>query len=288
MVVSSIKREYLTEEVAKDLLAFSASILAKLNASYFGYDRIFNDGTCVRLTTSPRAVKALLEEHHPITNKIPKSQLNQAKITYFISEESDELDVPKFKDFCKRFDWGSGVEFIERGQGYYDQFWFMSRRGIHQSANVFFSQQADIDEFITRVKAKYADLLQEAAKNRILLPKAVLSNLRGYSAQDVTDEVSKKLSSSRQGRNSKVKLTGRELECVALISTGLTAMEIGEFLDLSVRTVEHYIDRIKDKLGCEKKGQIAAFALKIQKDPAIRLQIQNTISRYLFKSEQET
>src|ERR1700730_14994769 len=47
--------------------------------------------------------------------------------------------------------------------------------------------------------------------------------------------------------------TQREAECVIQILQGKTMNETGEILNLSPRTVEYYLGKIKRKLNCRKK-----------------------------------
>ena len=51
-------------------------------------------------------------------------------------------------------------------------------------------------------------------------------------------------------------LTKRELECAKKLVSGYTAKEIAENLHLSSRTVEVYINSIKNKTGCHFKSQL--------------------------------
>lgn len=50
--------------------------------------------------------------------------------------------------------------------------------------------------------------------------------------------------------------TQREAECVIQILQGKTMNETGEILNLSPRTVEYYLGKIKRKLNCRKKRDI--------------------------------
>lgn len=55
-------------------------------------------------------------------------------------------------------------------------------------------------------------------------------------------------------------LTPRERDCVTWLLRGRTASQIGQELGLSKRTVEHYLDNIKDKWGCHNKQELIDFA----------------------------
>ena len=55
-------------------------------------------------------------------------------------------------------------------------------------------------------------------------------------------------------------LTQREAECMMLLLQGLTMKRIGEQLDLSPRTVEYYLKRIKVRTGCRTKKDLIQYA----------------------------
>ncbi|HAU1150685.1 TPA: PAS domain-containing protein [Legionella pneumophila] len=56
-------------------------------------------------------------------------------------------------------------------------------------------------------------------------------------------------------------LTDREHECVFLLIRGKSAKEIGALLSLSKRTIESYIENIKDKMDCRNKAEILVKAM---------------------------
>lgn len=59
----------------------------------------------------------------------------------------------------------------------------------------------------------------------------------------------------------KYALTSRESECVFLLIRGKTAKEIAALLSLSKRTVESYIENIKNKMDCRNKAEILVKAV---------------------------
>lgn len=61
--------------------------------------------------------------------------------------------------------------------------------------------------------------------------------------------------------HNKYELTNREIECVFLLVRGKSAREIGVLLSLSKRTVESYIENIKNKMDCQNKAEILVKAV---------------------------
>ena len=51
-------------------------------------------------------------------------------------------------------------------------------------------------------------------------------------------------------------LTQREAECMALFLEGYSAKQASAVLEISERTVEYYLERIKLKLNCYSKRQV--------------------------------
>jgi DNA-binding NarL/FixJ family response regulator len=60
-------------------------------------------------------------------------------------------------------------------------------------------------------------------------------------------------------------LSERQLELLRLIGRGHTTNQIAEELELSVKTVEGYIARIKEKLGVATANELLQYAIKFNK-----------------------
>ncbi|GBF81829.1 helix-turn-helix domain-containing protein [Aphanothece sacrum] len=57
-------------------------------------------------------------------------------------------------------------------------------------------------------------------------------------------------------------LSGRELEILELVSTGLTNLEIAEKLEISKRTVDNHISNILTKTKTENRVELVRWALQ--------------------------
>jgi DNA-binding CsgD family transcriptional regulator len=70
-------------------------------------------------------------------------------------------------------------------------------------------------------------------------------------------------------------LTNRQMDCLFYLIRGKTSKEIAEILKLSVRTIEHYVEQIKDKFFCRTKSELI--------DLAISKGFMNVIPKCLYK-----
>ena len=58
------------------------------------------------------------------------------------------------------------------------------------------------------------------------------------------------------GPNGIVSLTKRESECIKLLGTGKSVKEVASVLSISPRTVEFYVNQVKEKTGCYSKSKL--------------------------------
>jgi DNA-binding CsgD family transcriptional regulator len=55
----------------------------------------------------------------------------------------------------------------------------------------------------------------------------------------------------------------RERECLYYLSRAKTAKEISRILNVSTRTIEHYIENIKIKTGISTRTELIAYAISL-------------------------
>lgn len=78
------------------------------------------------------------------------------------------------------------------------------------------------------------------------------------------ENFNKKLKNKYQNKKNELCcLSNREIECLELLINGNTAKMIAAKLNLSVRTIEHYLDNIKTKLNVTSKYQLIDKALTL-------------------------
>lgn len=78
----------------------------------------------------------------------------------------------------------------------------------------------------------------------------------------------------------KIKFTERELTCISYLLNNKTAEETSTLMNISRRTVESYLDNIKDKLNCKNK---VVLIEQLKKDKFLLfLRYQDSSKPYLF------
>ncbi len=119
-----------------------------------------------------------------------------------------------------------------------------------------------------RAGARGYIMKQEASENVIEAVRQVLQG-RLYASKDVTDSLLSRFveGSSQMSIESPVQcLTDRELEVFRLIGEGKSISEIGDRLNLSVKTIGTYRERIKEKLQIKTATELLRYAMKWLED----------------------
>ncbi len=86
---------------------------------------------------------------------------------------------------------------------------------------------------------------------------SLIHSERKYNAMAISAERSYSIGSTTH----KKQLTERESDCIFYLLRGNTIKQIGRCLDISPRTVETYLEKIKNKLGCSHKSEIIEYCL---------------------------
>lgn len=115
-------------------------------------------------------------------------------------------------------------------------------------------------------KAKSVDLFKKADLDPTILPMQEAKNIATTPAKIITSDDIASLKEKlflRQYvlyfRNKPITLSSRELECLTLLANGRTAKEIANTLNISSRTVETHLLKIKNKIGIYRKSDLINF-----------------------------
>lgn len=121
----------------------------------------------------------------------------------------------------------------------------------------------------TLVLHRRGDRAAPGAQSRVLadeIPDAQLVELDGRShlpaigdSESVVAELRRFLGLPRLRRVAPTRLTARQLEVAALVADGLTNRDLAERLDITERSAESHVERIRLRLGFRSRAQVAAW-----------------------------
>jgi DNA-binding NarL/FixJ family response regulator len=124
------------------------------------------------------------------------------------------------------------------------------------------------DEFIYAERALLAGakayLMKDAVSENII--KAVRAVLKGeiFVSDAISNKFLHKIARDKAGTNKTPmeNLSDRELEVFRLIGEGYKASQIAKQLHLSIKTIETYRTRIKEKLGLVNASELLKYSIK--------------------------
>lgn len=225
--------------------------LRRHKLSFFGFDLVSRNGNCLRLASDYRVIEHLHSHRCEITPPIPKEVLSE-KMVYLVPEFGNSLDS-RFDTFKQRFNIGHVIDYIECRGTSYEQFWLFSPLEHNRAVNFYLNRQAEISEFFLTFKKHFEKVLSNVTKNSIDIPFEMIQSSSGIWT-----------GARPEGSRSQLGLTKREEEYLPFILMGLTAMEIAQHLELSKRTVQHYLENIKHKLDSHSKADLIYRILELK------------------------
>jgi DNA-binding CsgD family transcriptional regulator len=143
-----------------------------------------------------------------------------------------------------RFNIDNVIEFVYNdGKGNVEAFGFGTEIGKPNMVNYYFNNLEFLQQFINEYKNNAKDLIIKVSKEPIAVP--------GHN-RILTNPI---ITSPKRD------LTRREIDILKGLYLGLTAKEIAISLNLSHRTVESYIENIKNKTGLSRKTALIKYAI---------------------------
>lgn len=206
----------------------------------FNYYKIYFDGRVVRLSSDSAWTEHYFQNNYLNILAVPKSYLTKP-LNYYIWQIED---CPKvLLDASLNFNTSNGISIAEKHPDYIEYFCFGTTLENRSIINNFYLSNLD-------VLRQYGHYFREQANS--LLRKAE-KNMLQVTNVDVCHADCRPVDIMH---NSLAKLTHRQTDCARLLLQGLRYKQIANELNLSTRTIESYIEDIKDKLQCQNKTEL--------------------------------
>jgi len=252
--------------LADNIAQISEPILSHTDVTAFGHIRLFKDGSRLELATHGDWLEHhFQQEYHSHSPMLECTAFKQFNILIWDQCESNIL----MQDARENFDLCHGISIIKSRKTYMDIFNFVSSHEHWYINNWYLNNISVLQRFISHYKDASAALINTTKPYVLDKPLAADFQLRELH-QNVfdrpvesgnTNELMRKTILKRwQCQNNKnFYLTQAEIKCIYHLMQGLTAKSIARELNISHRTVETHVKRIRNKLGVTNKTDLIKY-----------------------------
>lgn len=239
---------YSAQDKVKEILS---PLLKQANIHYFNYSVTYPDHSSFTLHTNATFYESWF------TNEFPSWEcyLNSGWYMW------EAIDSKGKNDFARSLGIGNGIIHINRLADKTEVIAFASSPDNTNIVNFYLNNLNLLKRFKFHFIEKAANLIKIANTERvILLPKMVRD--ANFTIENKVSAGNHQFSKPEFDFYPFCALSERELQCYALLIRGFRLAAMSEILNIAIPTVNNYISRIKEKLGCRKKEEMIHMAEK--------------------------
>lgn len=240
----------------------SKDFCEKLNVTLFGYVRVYHDGRVGWVTSNADHDRLLIESGSmDLDPLIDNAQaLKQGQYLWFHDRKFPDCES-FYRDRVSRFHVDHGMILVKHQKDYLETACFSGSLAKQPLYNVFMNEGGLFNAFMEHFKKQLNRPLLHLIEDGLLI-----SDIKETFGKQTLDQVSHDLRLSLLascGWAKLLKFSPREKECLMLLRQGFSYQKIGEALGLSERTVEHYLESVKNKLEVQSRSELIWVADKL-------------------------
>lgn len=226
-------------ESSQDMQSICSSFFASNGLSYFQYYRVYDDGSVFALLNNTTILKRFLELDFPSFSSFKEGDKRRESYWFMWDEELPWLPVQIARDLGVYH----GLTYVRRFKNHYDMIGFGMPSERSNAASYYMSNRDMLKNFITYFEKEHGEIINASRRNSIMLRE----NNRDANYKQLC--LGKNMRFEIDVSGTKTYLTPQEMSCMNLKNQGLSFKEIGRVLEISPRSVETYLQRIKIRTG---------------------------------------
>lgn len=225
--------------------------------NFFSHTRAFHDGNFASLMTSTDLTEYYIAQKYPIRFSQGKG-IYLEKGFHVESHLGDSSSQKMINDLQEKFNTAHFIYVVDKHKAFDDMYSFATTPENEQILNHYMNNIDLLKKFLFYYKDKSNILI----KNSTLIK---YNNDHFPTSHTINQNIIDHHACTNSMPLNKITITGhlgeallskRELDCLKLLTKSHSFKEIGKTLSLSPRTVETYVNNMKNKLGCDTKKQL--------------------------------
>jgi DNA-binding CsgD family transcriptional regulator len=213
-------------------------------ANYIDYNRIYEDNSLLTLTSDGEWLEHFLKRRYKFCTAFKRAGMHLWDSYYY------QLAV---HDAKVNFNHDHGITIINQQANYIEYFDIAAPQHHREITSLYLNNFDRIESFIKDFNEKSLRLIKICEKKLIKIPNALCS----------PDDV---VADNTHTATKNIAISNREKQCLEFYLAGNTAKETAEILQLSPRTVEEYINNLKNKFKCKHKRDLLKVCNKKSHD----------------------
>jgi DNA-binding CsgD family transcriptional regulator len=224
-----------------------------LDIRFFDYGKFLPNGDLIVLYNDPEYVQFYLT--HPIYKKNKPTLLKKPGKYLWNSY----IDPDFLADAKKKFGYDHGMTILIDQDGYQEVFNFATTSENAKIYDFYFNQPQLLSQFMDYFKDKTKEIIKAIARSPIILEKIPQETIE-FIKPDAFAKLSKALGNEDADymmvKNKKIPLTEREAQSLTLLAQGKRTKDIAKVLEISPRTVDIYLNKIRKKIGIKNRFEL--------------------------------
>lgn len=231
-----------------------------LDITAFAYVRVYHDGKVSWVSSDSDQDRLLIDvgalESDPLIDKA--QLLKEGKYLWFHNREFSGCEE-FYRIRSQNFKLDHGLVIVNHQKDYLETGSFSGLLAQKPLYNLFINETGLFRSLLEHFKSSLDKTLIAILENGLRIDNIKSPQRKCY--EHLSSDIRSKLIISL-GFSNFLKLSTRERECLELLDQNLTYQEIGNRLKLSVRTIEHYFDTIRNKLDIYSRAELHYAAQK--------------------------
>jgi DNA-binding CsgD family transcriptional regulator len=241
----------------------SKNFCQPLGITVFAYARVYPDHRISWLTSNPDQDYFLIDSGALSYMPLGGEKFEDWKEGHFLWFNDQQFPGCEafFRERTERFHMDHGLVTVKHQKNYVEFCCFSGKLSKLPLYNLFMNEKALFCVFMEH----FAQQLDRRSLN-LLEHRVILTDFKWAldtpKKKDGCLEVRSTLVEACGWKNL-LTLSAREKECLVLLQKGYSYSMIGKHLKLSERTVEHYIESVKNKLGLDTRAELCLASEKL-------------------------
>jgi len=248
------------ESIAEKIDLVCAPLLQSLRITHFGYIKLFNNGTMLRMANNREWTKKYFEQEYYNDDEFYNMKDVAKEKSKFLLL-TGEPQGAHLTSLCKDFNIWNALTIYEKFNDYSDIWFFGTSQQNTEAINFYLNNINVLKKFTSFFKDKFNNELKN-----INIENLIFSNI-AIETNDIKEN--KNIKSFFDKINIKyfkisndLSISKKEFECLSFLIQGKTAKEIARLTGGSYRTIEFHLQNLKKKANCQKQSHLIEFLLK--------------------------